>query len=137
MNRKKKTVKKMTFEPKTPSTQIEEVKPDDIPITTHTDTQLVKGKFPPIQLLPIQSVYKYNPKDNLIINIPYSSNNIQLVVFEDDTCGLRIDNNILLCDAIQVDSDTVVEESDNIINKVSTVNYYLVPRDVIKSEVFN
>ncbi|WUR04386.1 uncharacterized protein VNE69_08141 [Vairimorpha necatrix] len=126
---KKKSVKKMTFEPKIPTQKIEEVKHEDIPVPQ--DTQLVKGKFPPIQLQSHDSVYKYNPGDNIILNIPYDVEKADFLVFEDDTVGLRINGEIIRLDAVEVENDTVVEFGDGECNKICEVKYYLVPKDVI------
>ncbi|KAF5141805.1 hypothetical protein AAJ76_4000013328 [Vairimorpha ceranae] len=129
MNKKKKAVKKMIFEPKAPTQVLEEVKEEDIPVIQ--DTQIFKGKFSPLQLQYKKHIYKYNPTDNLILNIPFNSESMSFIVFEDDTCGLKINNQIIALDAVHVDNDTVMEHLDEQCVNICNVNYILVPRGTI------
>lgn len=128
MNKKKKPIKKFTFEPKAPTQKIEEVKQEDIPIEQQKDTLVTKGRFCPIQSLKKFCSYKYNPDDNIIINIPYNVNDVGLVVFEDDTCGLKINDKILHLECVPVECDTVFDKG---FIEVGSVKYYLVPTDLI------
>lgn len=74
--------------------------------------------------------YKYNPDDNIILNIPYIVNNVELVVFEDDSCGLKIEDKILHLECVPVENDVVF---DNGFIEVGSVKYYLVPSDIMYS----
>lgn len=130
MNKKKKPIKKFTFEPKVPTQKIEEVKHEDIPCEIQIDTFTTKGKFCPIQSLKKKFNYKYNPDDNIILNIPYIVNNVELVVFEDDSCGLKIEDKILHLECVPVENDVVF---DNGFIEVGSVKYYLVPSDIMYS----
>ncbi|KAF9764396.1 hypothetical protein NGRA_0588 [Nosema granulosis] len=127
MNRKKKTTKKFTFEPKIPTQKVEEVKIEEEEVESNNEysAEALKGKFGPL-LLEDKDV-KVDRNASSLICIPELKENMKLVVFEDDSYGLRVGNEILKLESLFVEGDMAVEHKESLY-KIGNIGCYLIPK---------
>lgn len=136
MNRKKKATKKFTFEPKIPTQQVEEVaieeKPEETLVDSNNDysADSLKGKFGPLLLDDKPTVMNSQKLNNFLICIPELTEGMKLVVFEDNSFGLRVGDKIIGLDTMASEGDIVVDHKESLY-KIGDVETYLIPKGVL------
>lgn len=149
MNRRNRgNVKKIEFEPKIPQSapdiekQIQEeiknikVSEYDKPSTTaQSEKELVqqmKGLFAPKTF---QKNKEFNfERDSFVLNLPNTFENCSLLVFEDNSLGIKMDGVIYEVDYSYIGDGSIVEVSDSI-KKLNSCDFILTAYNFPKSDI--
>lgn len=129
MNRRNKPVaKKLEFEPKIPldfvnESEIKQEEQKEIKIPSNDQQQSMKGVFAP-RTFAISKQIKIDDT-NFIFNLPdYFQNECSLLIFDDNTFGIKMNGKIYECDGLSL-GDSMVVDLDEKAKKVGTPDFIL------------